>query len=73
MKQISQIFDAWPDPKVANVARDLGITTEHAAQMKARGSIPVRYWPRLVDSAKERGIRGINYDVLVSLHSENAA
>lgn len=35
--------------------------------MRQRGSIPVVYWPRIVEAALARGIE-INNDVLVQAH-----
>jgi hypothetical protein len=69
MQNVQDLFELWPEPKVANVARDIGVTTEHAAGMKRRGSIPVDYWPALVDNAKHRKIRGVDYAALVQIHS----
>lgn len=69
MKTVDELFDVWPEPKVANLARDLSVTTEHAAQMKRRASIPVQYWPDLVKASEERGIPGIDYATLVQIHA----
>ena len=37
------------------------------SDMRQRGSIPVIYWPRIVEAAQVRGIE-INNDVLVRVH-----
>ncbi|WWT39879.1 hypothetical protein [Microcystis phage Mwe-JY08] len=37
--------------------------------MKRRGSIPVPYWPALIDAAEEQGIQGIDHRSLTDLHS----
>lgn len=47
----------------------LGLNLSTASEMRRRSSIPVRYWPKLVDAARERGIRGVSYDVLVAMHA----
>jgi hypothetical protein len=73
MKTVDELFEAWPEPRVANFARDLGVTTEHAAQMKRRKSVPVQYWSDIVRASAERGISGVNFEVLVEIHSSRAA
>ncbi len=40
---------------------------------KARKSIPVEHWPRVVDAAKKADIGGLTYDALVALHSGRRA
>lgn len=49
-------------------ASALGLNLSTASEMRRRSSIPVRYWPRLVEVARERGIAGISYDSLVAMH-----
>ena len=44
---------------------DVGIST--ASEMKRRKSIPVKYWPKLVDAGE-----GITYEQLVAAHLEAA-
>ena len=70
---VSDLIDLWPEPRVANFGRDIGTTVEHASAIKRRNSIPVKFWPKVLDGAKERGIRGVNYDVLVDLHQRPEA
>lgn len=52
------------------MARVLGIKPTAAKQMLARKSIHVKHWPKLVQECRTRKIRGVNYDVLVALHSK---
>ncbi len=73
MKTVADLMDEWPEPKVATLARDLNVTTEHAAQFKRRNSIPVRYWPDLLAACKTHGIKGVDYKLLVAIHSQKAA
>lgn len=40
--------------------------------MRQRGSIPVTYWPRIVEHARRRGI-AIDNDVLVRAHQRRTA
>ncbi|MDR6290093.1 hypothetical protein E9232_002614 [Inquilinus ginsengisoli] len=60
------LFDRWERP--ARLAADLGISPQHLRMIRVRRSIPVRFWPRLIASAKRRGIAGLSYDLLVRLH-----
>ena len=55
---------------VAKVAQILGVQHSTASEMKRRGSIPVRYWPALVDGCKGEGITGIDFDLLVRVHAD---
>jgi hypothetical protein len=54
-------------------ASALGLNLSTASEMRRRSSIPVRYWPKLVDVARERGIDGVNYDSLVAMHVPSPA
>ncbi len=62
MTCIESFFQAFAGP--ANFGRAIGVSTEHAAQMRRRRSIPADYWPRLIEAARERGIDGITFESL---------
>jgi hypothetical protein len=62
METVHDLFEAFGGP--AAVGRILGTTTEHAAQMKRRKSIPVRWWPHLISAAKEQKIKLTEADLL---------
>lgn len=64
---LPDLIELWPKPKVANFARDLGITVEHAAAMKRRKSIPAAHWRAVVAGAEARGIEGVTLDLLADL------
>jgi hypothetical protein len=66
MSMIDVVFSAFGGP--SKVGRAIGVSTEHAAAMKRRGSIPVGYWPDLISAARERQIPGITYESLTHLH-----
>lgn len=68
MKDVPTLFDEIGGP--GKVAELLSVKPSAASEMKRRKSIPVRYWPRLVDVCRDLGIRGVNYDVLVDLHQK---
>jgi hypothetical protein len=53
---------------VTEVGRILGKAPQHIWSMKSRGSIPVAYWPALIDAAKTRGI-SLTADVLTNVHA----
>ena len=46
----------------------IGKNPSTASEMKRNRSIPVRYWPRVVDEAASRGIH-ITNDTLVAAHT----
>jgi len=53
----------------AAFARLIGVTTEHASAMKRRQSIPVSYWPSLIESSPAK-VMGLTADDLLGLHAE---
>lgn len=67
MYTVPDIFHAFGGP--GEISKAISVKPSTASEMKRRKSIPVRYWPDLVASAKRRGIRGISYETLVQLHS----
>jgi hypothetical protein len=66
MKTVAEIFDAFGGP--SSVSRVLNVNPSTASEMKRRRSIPVPYWPALIQGAAERGIAGITYEALVKAH-----
>jgi hypothetical protein len=70
MKTISDIFDVVGGP--GKMAEYLNVKPSTASEMKRRQSIPVIYWPRLVDVCREQSIRGVNFDTLVLMHVHKA-
>lgn len=71
MRNVPSLFDDIGGP--GKVAEILGIKPSTASEMKRRKSIPVRYWPRLVDACQSAGIVGVDYNQLVAMHSGEAA
>lgn len=71
MQSVSHIFQTLGGPTRVARMLDVGFTT--ASEMKRRGSIPVKYWPRLVAACSSQGIEGITYERLVEIHTEAAA
>lgn len=67
MTTVDAIFKAFKGP--ANVGRAIGKRTEHAVQMRRRGSIPVTYWPALITYAEANTIPGVSYAALVAAHA----
>ena len=72
---IDAIFKAFGGGQ--NVADILAMTAQGASNMKARGAIPPRHWPRLVTEAKARAERSDvtpeQADVLREVTFENLA
>jgi hypothetical protein len=67
MDTVSDVFSEFK--KTSAFADALGLKLSAASEMRRRNSIPVRYWPRLVEAARERGIDGISYEKLVEMHT----
>lgn len=59
--------------KTSAFADALGLKLSAASEMRRRGSIPVRYWPKLVEAARQRGFDEISNDTLVSIHTPEQA
>jgi hypothetical protein len=67
MNTVEDVFTKFE--KTSAFAGALGLKLSAASEMRRRKSIPVRYWPRLVDAARDRGFAEITYDNLVSIHA----
>ena len=70
MKTVADIIDAFGGSTA--FGRICGFTQNQAARgsdMKQRGSIPVRYWPAVVQAAREKGLEGISHETLVAMHA----
>lgn len=67
MDNLEALFTAFGGP--SKVGQAVGVSTEHAAAMKRRNSIPVDYWPSLIAAAQERCIAGVTYESLALLHA----
>lgn len=71
MVTVSKIFDDFGGP--AKVAAALEVRPSTASEMKRRGSIPVDYWPKLIEAARERGLKGVSADTLMKIHAGETA
>lgn len=72
MMTVQQIIDMWPS--ASEMARDIGLRRpSHGTVMKARGSIPVEYWAKLVEAAERRSIKGVTFEALTLAHSRRAS
>ncbi len=67
MRTVASIFLAFNGP--ASVARAIGVTTEHAASMRRRRSIPVRYWSALLAAAAMHKPALISNQDLIDAHA----
>lgn len=54
------------------VAKGIGVGHSTASEMRRRNSIPVKYWPDLVEYAQSVGNQQIDNDLLVRIHVEAA-
>lgn len=65
MRHVDEIFEKLGGTTA--FARAVEIKPSAASEMRRRGSIPVRYWPRLISVAKEHEFVLTN-DMLVNMH-----
>lgn len=67
MHSFSDIISRWPSCE--EFARDVGTKGVNARSMRQRNSIPARFWPKVVESARQRRIEGITHELLSELAS----
>ncbi|MRX33188.1 hypothetical protein GJR93_09200 [Aminobacter sp. MDW-2] len=73
MNTVHDIFDTFGG--TGAVARIINVKHSAASEMRRRQSIPVKYWPSLIEHAKATGA-ALDSDALVRVHlpaSEHAA
>lgn len=54
----------------AAFGRAIGITTERAAEMRRRGSIPPEYWPQVVTASSGTKAEGVTIERLAAMRAE---
>lgn len=60
----SEIIALWPS--VGEFAKDVGQKETTCRGWKLRNSIPVKYWRKIVDSAKRKGFeKEITFEILI--------
>lgn len=70
VNSFADLIGGWSDKQpIATFARDIGVTTEHAAGMRRRDSIPAAHWNEVIYAAERRGIKGVTYELLANLAS----
>jgi len=67
MKNVADIFDAWPS--VAEFSRDLGVPYTTAFSWKERGAIPGEHWLAIVRAANRRSHPEVTVELLALLHA----
>jgi hypothetical protein len=67
MRSIPDMLDALGGSAVVAAKRKLPYTT--VASWKARGAIPAREWPGLVELAREMRVAGFTLQKLADLHA----
>ena len=67
---VSDLFDRFDGPK--GVARIISKGHSTASEMKRRASIPVEYWPALIDSDKGQEL-GLTAEHLMRIHATERA
>jgi predicted fused transcriptional regulator/phosphomethylpyrimidine kinase len=71
METVHNIFDTFGGSSA--VAKALGVGQSTASEMKRRASIPVKYWPALVEAASEQGLNDITVERLASIMAGHRA
>jgi hypothetical protein len=69
MDTVPDLIDAFGGPTA--FAKIIGLRSEQsstASEMKRSGSIRVKYWPAIIQAARDRGLRGVNEAMLVRIH-----
>lgn len=66
MKSVSDLFEKMGGS--AAIARIIRKGASTASEMKRRGSIPVEYWPDLIESDKGHEL-GLSAELLLDLHA----
>lgn len=56
------IINLWPS--LNEFAGDIGVAYGTAKAMRRRGSIPARYWDKMIAKASDRKISGVSYKSL---------
>lgn len=65
MESFNDVIGLWPS--LPELAADLKVPYERAAQWRKRNSIPARHWARLIEVAQERGFRCVTAERLAEL------
>ena len=72
MKTVNDLISAFGGP--TKFAEAMGFKhPSTASEMQRRESIPVKYFPKIVEEARSRGIKGVTVQRLVEIHASNAA
>lgn len=66
MRTVEDVFEKLGG--TGAVARLIEVKHSAASEMRRRQSIPVRYWPNLIDRAHAAGVE-ISSDVLMAVHA----
>ncbi|GGF56510.1 hypothetical protein GCM10007301_15220 [Azorhizobium oxalatiphilum] len=64
---VRDLMALWPS--LSAFAADTAAGYEAVRQWFKRQSIPVRYWPAVIEGAAQREIGGVTSDLLMKLHA----
>lgn len=67
IRTVSDLISAFGG--ATEFSRAIGAKPSTASEMKRRGSIPVNWWPLIVEEAARRGIGGVTYESLTYMHA----
>lgn len=71
MQTVPELIDAFGGPTA--FAAIIAKQPSTASEMKRNRSIPVGYWPSVIAAASERGLPGVDAELLMKLHAGRAA
>ena len=58
---------------IAALSSLLGVPDSHVRTMKARDSIPPRYWSQIAEEGRRRGSDAMTFEALSLMHAERYA
>lgn len=70
MMSIAEIVALWTSPEA--LANSIGAKADTVRKWRARGSIPIRWWPQIVSAARRAGIKGVSLETLAKAHLASA-
>ena len=69
MKSVSDIFEHFGGPKALADKIDKGVPFTTVASWESRGSIPISYWPRLIEISDG----SLSCEFLMNIHAARAS
>ena len=68
MDSFTALIERWPT--ITTFAKDIGVVPQQGYNMSRRNSIPADYWTATIIAAGERGIDGVDWEMLAGLRAK---